>query len=96
MSVLEDKIVTLQADTESIDKNTIQVMNSLFKNDDGIRTKLFDEFKPSFLGAILFIVLSIRPTTNIIENVLKPNSELTLVLIKSIIFLIIFYIFSKY
>ncbi len=86
-----DSIDKLPIDpTTNYSNSDIEMVNALFKNKVAVN-KIALEFKGSVIGGILFVILSLPYSDKIIKS-MGCNNDIMLVVIKFILFVILFYI----
>lgn len=83
---MADRIANLPPSQEQPSDIDVNVMRDVFG--DGAAVAKSVQLKKLIIPAILFLVLSLPMVDNLLENVV-PNSEMVLMFVKTLIFLIV-------
>lgn len=85
-----DEVQTLPVDANPISENDKKILSTFFSSPQS--SKVIAEFKDALLGVLIFAVLSLPETDKIISNLVTYKSPYIIILIKSCVFAIIFYL----
>ena len=93
-----DEIISLPTDETPPSSVEIEIVNQIFKQNKGIIHSILNELKEPLLVAILFLLLSLPYTTNIIISILPvtQNSLIFLQIAKAIAIMILFWILKHF
>jgi len=74
-------------------KSDMEIIEAIFKSPEQ-SNKLLDSFKPAIVGGLLCVVLGLPIVAKFIETA-GLKGDIMLNLVKFVVFVIIFYLFSK-
>ena len=92
-----DAINELPTDDGPVSEDDLKLADTLFgKKNTKFLDKLAGEFKDLFLAGILFIVLSIPMTDNLITKIpIAAKSHIILLIIKALLFILLFWVIKN-
>ncbi len=88
-----DEIRELPTDDRMTNKTDLEMIDSLFKNKDQVNN-LAKQFKDSFIGAVLFVILA-NPQVDKIIRSFGCHNDMALWGVKFLIFVFLFFIIQK-
>ena len=89
---MPDVIKNLPTDKNEVSTEELNTVNYLFKKDLPLKEKVIGEIKMVILAGILFVLVSLPFLNDIIKQYINITSDYILIAIKSLIFMILFYI----
>lgn len=92
-----DDINSLPTDQLAASEEDLRLVDTLFKKNDKTLRKLAVEFKDLFIIGILYIIFSLPQTDTLIQKIpIAANSPYILVGIKTLAFMILFWIIKYF
>ena len=89
-----DSIDTLPTDQTVPSHNEIQIMDTLFQQQQSTMERIFTHSKDILLAGILFAILSLQPIDELVQKLIPitQKSSYILIMVKGIAFMVIYFV----
>ena len=95
-NLYEDTITTLPTTDDTVSQQDMNIFNMYLNHNDNddIIKKIFNNYKEIFIGTILFVILSLPYTTEMIHKLCIPTQKSNIILlsVKTAIFIGLFFL----
>lgn len=95
----EDTISTLPTDNKTVSQQDMHTFNTyLNSNDNEILNNLFNNYREIFIGTILFVIVSLPYSTEMIHKLCIPTQKSNIILlsVKTAIFFGLFFLILSF
>jgi hypothetical protein len=88
-------ITDLPADSSNPSEKELTILQTLFKNPN-VKSQIKSEFKSVLIATVLFAIIAMKPMTKLIKRfVPKTDNPYVMLLVKSLLFFVAFYVTKK-